>query len=70
MYYGGNLEVTINGAYTKQHIEVGWLETYQEIVIDDNKLSIKIGRLLNIDSNMNVGTFPVFIHNVSVQEIS
>lgn len=70
MYYGGDLEVTINGAYTKQHIEVGWLETYQEIVIDDNKLSIKIGRLLNIDSNMNVGTFPVFIHNVSVQEIS
>ena len=70
MYYGGDLEVTINGAYTKQHIEVGWLETYQEIVIDDNKLSIKIGRLLNIDSNMNVGTFPVFIHNVSIQEIS
>lgn len=70
MYYGGDLLLTINGAYIPLHIEFGWTEVYAEAVIDSNSLSITLGRATSFDSdNYNVGSFPVFIHNVSVQEI-
>lgn len=70
MYYGGDLLLTINGAYTPLHIEFGWTEVYAEAVIDSNSLSISLGRATAFDpDNYNVGEFPVFIHNVSVQEI-
>lgn len=70
MYYGGELELTINGAYIPLHIESGWMEVYTEAEIDADSLSITIGRYTNFDASYNVGDFPVLIHNVSVQEIS
>lgn len=70
MYYGGELLLTINNAYIPLHIEFGWTEVYAEAIIDSNSLSLSIGRATAFDSdNYNVGEFPVFIHNVSVQEI-
>lgn len=71
MYYGGDLLLTINGAYIPLHIEFGWTEVYAEAIIDSNSLSITLGRATTFDpDNYNVGEFPVLIHNVSVQEIS
>ena len=70
MYYGGDLLLTINNAFIPLHIENGWCEVYAEAVIDSNSLSIELGRQTNFDVSYNVGDFPVFIHNVSVQEIS
>ena len=69
MYYGGNLVLTINDAYIPLHIECGWMEVYTEAVIDSSSLSIELGRLVDVDTTMNVGDYPVIIHNVSVQEI-
>lgn len=70
MYYGGDLLLTINGAYIPLHIEFGWTEVYAEAIVDSNSLSITLGRATVFDNdNYNVGEFPVFIHNVSVQEI-
>ena len=68
-YYGGQLAVTINGAYKPMHIECGWMLLYTEAYINSDNLDITIGRITNVDENMNVGTFPVIIHDVSVQEI-
>lgn len=71
MYYGGDLLLTINGAYIPLHIEFGWTEVYAEAIIDGNSLNLSLGRATAFDpENYNVGDFPVLIHNVSVQEIS
>lgn len=70
MYYGGNVLLTINDAYIPLHIETGWSEVYAEAVIDGSSLNITLGRATSFDpDNYNVGEFPVFIHNISVQEI-
>ena len=65
-YNGG---VTINGVVTKLHLECGWMELYTEAFVNSSTLSLPIGRTVNVDSSMNVGSFPVLIYDVSVQEI-